>query len=63
MDQITERVNEAFRGSRDQVEATNRNRRSTPTAPKRARTIPCPACRQMFNSPDARDWHRAAKGH
>ena len=30
---------------------------------KQLRTIPCPGCSRKFPSPDARDYHRKAKGH
>lgn len=34
-----------------------------PARTKRPRTIPCPGCNRMFNTPDALDWHRKAKEH
>jgi hypothetical protein len=30
---------------------------------KRPRTIRCPGCNRMFNSPDGMAWHRKAKEH
>jgi len=30
---------------------------------KRPRTIACPGCNRMFNSPDGMAWHRKAKEH
>lgn len=30
---------------------------------KRSKTIPCPGCTRLFNSDDARDYHRNAKSH
>jgi hypothetical protein len=42
-------------GERPKVRNRNRN--------KRPRTIACPGCNRMFNTPDALDWHRKAKEH
>jgi hypothetical protein len=38
-------------------------RKRSPLRAKRPKTIPCPNCTKLFNTPDALKWHRQAKEH